>query len=664
MSDIIVSVQRASNVYKATPGLWHTISTKQMTSTDERVFRERESVTCIVTKTIPSDDWKTIEEAENHHWFQVRDPDTIRSWIQKQYEQYFNRHIPSENFLITDIHRSIFQIYPRTFRCDSCKTLRYLNSDKELGIETTQNFPPPAKIGITCINKNCNRRPIIQQPHVLLNYDNGVERQLPTKCPNGHDLKLKFSGSSVSILGWRLSCNEPSCKYSKDRDPFTKDKDGKPYFPFFFDEGKRMAITPSIRGPRHPIVVTKVDTMHFPFKPNESLLASIFEYTNAPLLMELFTEWCKIRNKLIEEFRIYGDTQKICIKKAERQKRGEPLYNKVEEILLKNDSGFSSISKRADEAGINLKNYLITLGKPVDQVDSLLQKLRFDFDEIINLFIANGFSYPEFINSLPNTDPRRNTIENFNQNTARLCISSIRYLYHDEPVDPCKEPNRSLQIVKVGIGTFMGEVNTPFHRIKNVFFDECDDKNHIRRKPSDVTPIVYGTNHPIEGLFICINPAILLKKCNIDIKSENPKIDLALLDEGEKIKQVEKLLHTFSHVFIRRVTQISGLGLGSVSHRIFPRSGAFLIYTNVYPTLGQLREVFENRTLDLIEPLTMMRMASSCPRDPICSENEIDPANCFACLHIPDHCCDGYWNRQLDRQTLWNNDGSGLWNQD
>lgn len=658
MSDQIITAQRASSVYKALPGLWHTISTTPRTNIEGK--QSRESVTSIVTKTIQSKDWKIIEEAENHHWFQVRDPESLRIWIQKNYEHYFNNVIPTDNFLITDIHRANIQIYPRTFRCPKCNSLVYIASDKNIGEEVSQNSPPPAKTGIAC--PVCGCRPITQQPHVLLDYDTGFESQLPTKCLNGHPLKLKFSGSVVSILGWRLSCNDPSCIYGKDRDPFAKKNDMTPYFPLFFNNGKRMAITPTTRGPRQPIVITKVDTMRFPFKPDEALLASIFQVSNSPTILELFYEWCKIRKAIMNDLKKYIRDTKARIKDAEERRPGDELFDDIVTKLFKNDPSFKEISERADDAGNKLKQELIRAGIPLALLESFLHELRFEFDEIVNLSISEGFSYEEFINKLNERDPRKLTLKLLKENLIKIHISSIRYLYHDESIDLEEEPNRSLQIVKVGIGTKVSEQNVPFYAIRSASFEPVMDKNNNRIKPDQNHPIVYGTNHPIEAIFIQFDPTIIVDKLKVEKKSENDSINLAIIEKDEKKKEIEKLLHTLSHIFIRRISYISGLGLGSISHRIFPKAGAILLYTTVHPTLGQLREAFEHKMIELTDPVVLKRQASNCPRDPICSENEIDPANCFACLHIPDHCCDGYWNRELDRRVIWNINGTGLWN--
>jgi hypothetical protein len=568
--------------------------------------------------------------------------------------------IPSENFLITDIHRANIQIYPRVFRCTKCNSLTYISSDRHIGDQVSQNHPPPAKVGISC--PVCNSRPMTQQPHILIDYDSGREFQLQTKCKNDHALKLKFTGSVVSILGWRLSCNEPTCEYSVFRDPFAKKTTGQPYFPFFYHDNKRLAITPATRGPRQPIVITKVDTMKFPFKPNESLLAALFNVNNCPSINELFNEWCKIRNSLIHEFKEYIDDKKDRIKKAEKSKPGDKLYDSSEENLLKNDEKFKEISEKTDGAGNQLKKMLIEAKIDTSIIDSYLQDLRFDFDEIINLLISNGKTYEEFLNELNEEDNRKNNLTKFNENLKNLNIDFIKYLYNDDPKDIENEPNRSLQIVKVGIGTKISEQNIPFHMINNTQYDAVMDYTENRMRPDQNHPIIFGTNHPIEALFIKFDPKALVTNCNVSKKSNNNNINLALIEDEITYQKIETLLHTISHLLIRRISQISGLGLGSLSHRIFPKAGSILLYTTVFPTLGQLREVFEYNIMELTNPLKIKRQASKCPRDPICLENEFDPANCFACLHIPDHCCDGFWNRKLDRRAVWNNEGSGLWN--
>jgi len=665
MYEKYITVQRASSVYKALPGLWHTISTQPRKS--RRGKPVRESVTAIITRTKPTGDWKTIEHAKQHHLLQVRDTESLRRWIRHEYQTIFgiNHSIPSENFLIADINSAEIQIFPRVFRCPVCHSLTFIRNDREIGNEVNQRNPEPSKTGITCQNPNCNYRPITQQPHILLDYDSGEQYNLPTKCQNNHSLVLKYSGSAVSILGWRLACINKNCEYNKERDPYAKRNNQYPYFEGFYRNNKKLTISPSTRGPRQPIVITKVDTMRFPFKPNENLLVSLFGMHGSPSINELFDQWCKIQKSIIQQLSYLPEVHQR-IKIAEQMNTNEKIYQDTEKNLLETDSEFNKISKKSDEAGRDFKKELIKIGISTDEIDSLLQNLRMSFDEMINLQIANGHTFEEFVESLLNSDPRKNelkrSIDGYTDNLSDLHFSTLKYLYHEESADPIKEPNRNLQIVKVGIGTKIGERNIPFHLIRNIRLDSLKDKNEVRTKPDETHPLAFGTNHPIEALFISIDSDFLIKKYNIEKRSNNSKLNLALNSNNEIEEEIEKMLHTLSHILIRRTSEISGLGLGSISHRIIPKAGSILLYTTVFPTLGQLREIFEYNITELVDSTKLKRKASECPRDPICLENKIDPANCYACLHIPDHCCDGYWNRNLDRRTLWNGDGSGIWN--
>jgi len=175
-------------------------------------------------------------------------------------------------------------------------------------------------------------------------------------------------------------------------------------------------------------------------------------------------------------------------------------------------------------------------------------------------------------------------------------------------------------------------------------------------------------------LFIRINPERIQERGFLGITpTDNPRVNMAvsvLKDENESEYQetrtytLETMLHTLSHIFIRRLSEVSGLGAGSLSHKVFPFDGSILIYTTIYPTLGQLQEVFKGSMKDLLDHIELEKAAMHCPRDPICLESMLDKGSCFACLHIPEYSCDHYWNKQLDRRTLWSHDSGvkGLWN--
>ncbi len=661
MSEITVTVQRSSNVYKALPGLWHTLSTKPRTNSEG--FVSRESVTGIVTTAKSSKGWKTIEESESHHWFQVRDPKALRRWIKDEYFKLFNKDISTDNFLISDVNRAYIQIYPRVFRCQKCLRLFKIKDDANLGNEVNQRSPNPSKVGIAC--PKCGTRPINQQPHILINYETGDQYDLPTKCPNGHPLRLKYSGSAVSILGWKISCDNKQCEYGKERDPYAK-KSGKfPYFPGFYKNGKKLSITPTTRGPRQSFVITKVDTMPFDFKPDSHLLASLFMFNDAPSIEELFNQWIKIRAGLIKKLSYIND-KRFRLKTVEQMNSNDEPYIEVKTDLFKKDDEFKQKSNNSDRASVEFNKILLKAGIKDEELSSYVNKLRFRFDEIINLSIANSTTYQNFLHELSDDDPRKEQIDEkidqYEKNLRNLYFENFTYLSHEESTDELNDPDRNLQIVKVALGTKVNDRNIPFHRLNYVKKVSLRTRDKKLATPCENNPLIFGTNHPVEALYIKIEPSRILELLNINGKTDYDSLNVALIEDNEQIKKIDCILHTLSHILIRRISEISGLGIGSLSHRIFPHAGSILLFTTIFPTLGQLREVFEGNILELTDPIKLKRKASNCPRDPICSKNAIDPANCFACLHIPDHCCDGYWNRSLDRRVLWNKEGIGLWN--
>jgi hypothetical protein len=657
-----ITVQKASNVFKAVPGAWHTI-------TSRIIDGNKETATTRIVQSMPSVDWINIEKARNYHWLQVSDVDGFRKWISKRYFNLFDRRIREDNFLIVDLYKANSEIFPRTFRCQLCKTLMSESSDYELltsiNILNRSKDGLP-KLGLKC--PKCNHRPITQQPHVIIDYEQGIISELPTICPRCSDhLKLDFRGSPVSILGWRLSCNNPSCSLSHPIDPFDKDQYGHPFYDDFYNRGRRLSITPSTRGPSRSIVEVKIDTTPFNYKPNECLLSSIFEIHEAPEIEELKEITRKLIDTIVDIIRkaLGGQlSEEDCEKYALGLHGGDPAYADALKMMLE-DPRLKSISMRSDESGKELMAILLSSGIEISMIDEVLRNIKSDLEEPINLLFADGITYEDFIaNNVRESDPRKKQLKQFVREKSDLHIEDIRYIYPGEG-NAISSDRNGFQIVKASFGVDNGladnHVRIPFHNINPI---QARTKNKTLIRADDSHPLIYATNHPIEGIFIRINPKRMIDQGFINNQNfESPRLNIALALEDE-LKVIETMLHTFSHIMIRRLSNISGLSSGSLSHKIFPHDCSILIYTTIHPTLGQLQELFENKMSEFLNHIQIKQMAMNCPRDPICIESQVNPGSCFACLHIPEYSCSHYWNENLNRILLWNpiKGSVNLWN--
>jgi hypothetical protein len=116
-------------------------------------------------------------------------------------------------------------------------------------------------------------------------------------------------------------------------------------------------------------------------------------------------------------------------------------------------------------------------------------------------------------------------------------------------------------------------------------------------------------------------------------------------------RYVYTLLHTYAHVFMKSISEFSGLDLGSISEYIFPADLAFVVYRNgTTMDLGNLSALwrnFNNTFLEhLLSPKTLM-----CGSGSLCDTNPHKPGACPDCVMVPETSCLAS-NQLLSRAVL------------
>ncbi len=108
------------------------------------------------------------------------------------------------------------------------------------------------------------------------------------------------------------------------------------------------------------------------------------------------------------------------------------------------------------------------------------------------------------------------------------------------------------------------------------------------------------------------------------------------------------LLHTLSHLCVRRAALLCGLDHTSLSEYLFPRSLSFAIYCNhrFGATIGALTSLFEQTAA---EWLSTIESSNKCVYDPICKDTN---GNCHACVHLAETSC-RFFNLNLNRAFLF-----------
>lgn len=110
---------------------------------------------------------------------------------------------------------------------------------------------------------------------------------------------------------------------------------------------------------------------------------------------------------------------------------------------------------------------------------------------------------------------------------------------------------------------------------------------------------------------------------------------------------VRTLLHTMSHVFLRRI-EWSGFSPSSVGEYLIPGSLSFLLYANRYAEtkIGGLTTLFEQRLNTWL--WDAVQAGHECVYDPICGD---DGGSCAGCTFREHNCV--LFNRELSRSALY-----------
>lgn len=118
--------------------------------------------------------------------------------------------------------------------------------------------------------------------------------------------------------------------------------------------------------------------------------------------------------------------------------------------------------------------------------------------------------------------------------------------------------------------------------------------------------------------------------------------------DASSYRYLYTLLHTFAHVVMKNVSELSGLDLGSLGEYIFPADLAFVVYRNsTTMDLGNLSSLWRNennRFLSrILEPAT-----HRCNSGSLC---DFSGGACPDCIMIPETSCIAQ-NRLLSRSVL------------
>lgn len=486
-----------------------------------------------------------------------------------------------------------YTIFPRTFVCSRCGDFRNLKGNE------WNSFNPNR-----CRVPGCSGR-YEQVSIVMFCEECGMITPLYYSCEEHGTRRIRLDRRvQDSLLTWRvvcLDCYERGrrgpvdifrfvCRH-KERGEKISESEEKKFKPLTIKEG----------GIYTPVVLTSVD-----IPPTESIHMRDLEYILLGLHLGKFK---KIPDRL-----------------------GPISLEKIE----------SYYRAYSDD---NLKELLSPeLGEFVRVIEETIRELKERYSgadlESYNDYIAikgrGARSYDEFIEEVDDETKRTILREKYQKLKERYGIKEITYIPEINLISSC------IGIIN-GINKFYESGFVP--HFNPIWKDE-------RRKDKI---LVYAYPFETEGILIDLDK---VKVCNwliknrlIDgkgVKSESDakEILLEIERDTEAYNALKTLLHTLSHLLIRRSSLYTGLDSDSCGEMIFINPAAILIYSTSNINIGGFEFVFEHSLDDWFRDVEFE--AEECTLDPVCI---FENGACFSCLYLPEFVCTDF-NHHLDRDVF------------
>ena len=523
--------------------------------------------------------------------------------------------------------------FPRTFYCEKCGNFVYLGKDNEF-----ENFNPKK-----CKNPNCNGH--YNQFH-FVGFCEDCGNIMP--CYQGcsdhglEDMEL-IRRDKDDLKTWTLRCKKcgytrgfvPTC-YHKDfngNSLLTKVKCKRNTFPLNMNDGSIFK----------SVVKTIVDIPEG-FKKSTASSEPNTDYILFGLYLQKFDE-------------IYNN-RVVTLKKVSRDLSVYYDYIDEDEEEIREDG----LTKQF-ERGCQINKIIEELEKDystsdISEInDYLILTHFFDKNKDKNFFIP---SYNEYFETKKDNHEGLDLDSFENEYDYKLFkneynISNIIYIPDIHLI--------SSSIGKIiGINKFYEEDFVP--HFEPHWQNKAENKINIYAYPFQTEGLMIDldkikiVNWLIDNKKLVIKDKLITKKVTSYDEAKEILFNLQLDEEDSPYNEVKKLLHTFSHVLISRSSLYTGLDVNSCSEIIFPKSGAFVIYSTSNINIGGFKFVFENSLKNWFNEMKLD--VNDCIFDPTCIQEK---GACFSCLHLPEYVCSEF-NENLDRDVFIGEHryNRGFWN--
>lgn len=136
---------------------------------------------------------------------------------------------------------------------------------------------------------------------------------------------------------------------------------------------------------------------------------------------------------------------------------------------------------------------------------------------------------------------------------------------------------------------------------------------------------------------------------DLTLRPEPVTLTQTLTVNNAEARMVFGLLHTMSHLFLKKAALLCGLDRTSLAEYVLPRALMFAIYSNhrFGATIGALSALFEQSLTDWLGQV--MGDTRRCIYDPVCQSQG---GNCHVCTHLSETSC-RFFNLNLGRPFLF-----------
>ena len=500
-------------------------------------------------------------------------------------------------------------IFPKTFVCKNCG---HFISFKKSQYEELNSFDfNNCKLG-------CGG-----------SYEQIFQMKFCEECGNLEDLTFycsKHNDSNWKLhredkfqpLTWKLSC-ESCAKEDPDYKPLDilrypcshRNRSNK-------DPSKYTLLTATEGSIFQPVVLTMVDI------PNSKIDSIYLDYLILGLYLNRFDDFLDkygLSNddysniiQDINEFLGQWDN-KFSRRNLSSEMKNDifKLYNLIDELIEEFD----------DYSFVNISDYLVLGGK-------------------LSKDIIDSTSFEIFIKD--NVDAKIK----FDKFKNKFKISQIYYLSNINLVS-------SVIGLNVGLNKFYEENFVPhFEPLWENSYEKDSLKAYI--VPFETEGIMFNLDKCEVVNWLIDNNALDMEHINDETLAT--KILMEMEIHSYEYSLVKKLIHTLSHVLIRRSSMYTGLEDDSCGEMLFVNSAAFLLYSSSSINIGGFSFIFENALFKWFDDIELD--IDDCVLDPSCIHEN---GACFSCMYLPEYVCSEF-NMDLDRDVLigkTNRYNKGFW---